>query len=53
MVWEGEEVDGYAKWGTFSDGGRTLVLLVERTVATPPAEGVRLRVPLTVICGRS
>ena len=27
---------------------RTLVLLVEGTVATPPAEGVGLRVPLTV-----
>lgn len=27
---------------------RTLVLLVERTVATPPAEGVGLGVPLTV-----
>lgn len=27
---------------------RTLVLLVESTVATPPAEGVGLRVPLTM-----
>ncbi len=53
MGWEGEGVDGDAKWEIFSNGGHTLVLLVERTVATPPAEGVRLRVPLTVICERS
>ena len=29
---------------------RTLVLLVEGTVATPSTEGVGLRVPLTVNC---
>ena len=28
--------------------GRTLVLLVEGAVATPPAEGVGLGVPLTI-----
>lgn len=30
-------------------GTRTLVLLVERTVTAPAAEGMALRVPLTVV----
>ena len=34
--------------GPRTEIGRTLVLFVERAVATPPAEGVGLGVPLTV-----